>query len=155
MQPDSGLRLVPMLTRQGGNERRPSLGNGQHTCRLLRAASLRADLSAWLGGCKRTSTTQKQCLNRDTYTRLVTPVPSRTKRQNARGMIGVTVQQDVQVGQTRGPCQHSCLRSDDRFRFVAVSQRTQANTLANTMSVSTQCLLLARYAETHFRSCNK
>jgi hypothetical protein len=74
-------------------------------------------------------------------------------------MIGATVQQDVQVGQTTGPCQHSCLRSDDqgdRFRFVAVSQRTASKySLQNTMPVSTtQCLLLARYAETHFRSCN-
>jgi hypothetical protein len=49
----------------------------------------------------------------------------------------------VHVTQTDGLCQHSCLRSDNRFRFVAVSHvRKQILSEIPCQCLPTACLLL-------------
>lgn len=93
-------------------------------------------------------------VNRATYQAGRTHLKSH-KRQNARGMIGATVQQDVQVTQTDGPCQHSCLRSDDRFQFCCCLSM-YASKYRPEIPCQLLYLLLAAhcYVETYFRSCN-
>ena len=95
MQSASGLRLIQTARKRTKAE---SCKSWKHMPTLLRATWSRVVSSVWLGrcyasGCPRCYDTEpnSQDSSIGSHTRPVAPIPSRTKRQNARGMIGATV----------------------------------------------------------------
>ena len=141
MQPDSGLRLRCQLESEETNEGQVLQIHVVNT-RVDCCERLHLECVAGEGMLRKRTPTTSNRINRATYQGRSHPKVEH-KRQNARGMIGATVQQDVQVAQTHGSCQHSCLRSDDRFQFCCcLSIYASKCRPKYHVSVSTYCLLL-------------